>query len=160
VIARRTAGDDTGVVLERRTRMPFGPIELLVIKFPGNRFTGDIMPALADLVENGTIHIVDLLFVHKSAAGDVSLLEFDDLAPDVAGQWAPLVADVTPLLNDVDAYELAASLDNDSSAGLMLFENTWATRFADAIRNAHGEVVLNERIPGVVIDEVLASTSA
>ena len=93
--------------------MPFGPIELLVVKFPGNRFTGDLMPALSELVENGTIHIVDLLFVHKNAAGDTSLFEFDDLAPDESGQWAPLAADVTPLLNDDDALKLAASLDND-----------------------------------------------
>ncbi|HEX5499597.1 MAG TPA: DUF6325 family protein [Thermomicrobiales bacterium] len=140
--------------------MPFGPIELLVIKFPGNRFTGDILPAMAELVETGTVHIVDLLFVHKNAAGETSLLEFDDLAPDESGQWAPLATDVTPLLNDDDALQLAAGLDNDSSAGILLFENSWAARFAQAVRNAHGEVVLNERIPGAVIDEVLASASA
>ncbi|HEU0116766.1 MAG TPA: DUF6325 family protein [Thermomicrobiales bacterium] len=139
--------------------MPFGPIELLVVKFPGNRFTGEIMPAMAELVENGTVHIVDLLFVHKDASGAVSLFEFDDLAPDIFGQWAPLVTDVTPLLNEDDAYELAASLDNDSSAGLLLFENTWAKRFADAIANAHGEVLLNERIPRVVVEEIVAATA-
>jgi hypothetical protein len=139
--------------------MPFGPIELLVVKFPGNRFTGDLMPALSELVENGTIHIVDLLFVHKNAAGETSLFEFDDLAPDESGQWAPLAADVTPLLNDDDALQLAASLDNDSSAGILLFENSWATRFAQAVRAAHGEVVVNERIPQAVIDDVLAATT-
>jgi uncharacterized membrane protein len=136
-----------------------GPIELLVVKFPGNHFTGELVPALAELVENGTIRIADLLFLVKNADGDVTLLEFSDLAPDVYGLWDPLVSDVTPLLNEDDAYQLAATLENDSSAGLLLFENTWAARFAQAVRNANGEVVLNERIPGVVIDEILAATA-
>ena len=136
-----------------------GPIELLVVKFPGNQFTGEIIPALAELVENGTIRIADLLFVVKNADGDVTLLEFSDLAPDVYGLWDPLVSDITPLLNEDDAYQLAASLENNSSAGLLLFENTWAAIFAQAVRNANGEVVLNERIPGVVIDEILAATA-
>jgi uncharacterized membrane protein len=136
-----------------------GPIELLVVKFPGNQFTGELVPALAELVENGTIRIADLLFLVKNADGDVTLLEFSDLAPDVYGLWDPLVSDITPLLNEDDAYQLAATLENDSSAGLLLFENTWAARFAQAVRNANGEVVLNERIPGVVIDEILAATA-
>lgn len=137
--------------------MPLGPIELLVIKFPGNQFTGEIIPALTELVESGTVRIVDLLLLVKNDAGEVTLLEFGDLAPDVFGQWDPLVADTTPLLNEDDAYQLAASLENNSSAGVMLFENTWAARFADAVRNARGEVVLNERIPRVVIEELVAS---
>jgi hypothetical protein len=136
-----------------------GPIELLVVKFPGNHFTGELIPALTELVESGTIRIADLLFLVKNADGEVTLFEFSDLAPDVFGLWDPLVSDITPLLNEDDAYQLAASLENDSSAGLLLFENTWAANFAQAVRNANGEVVLNERIPGVVIDEILAATA-
>jgi hypothetical protein len=139
--------------------MPFGPIEMLVVKFPGNRFTGEIMPAMAELVENGTVQIVDLLFVHKDATGAVSLFEFNDLAPDIFGQWAPLATNVTPMLNEDDAHQIAAGLDNDSSAGLVLFENTWAKRFADAIAAAHGEVLLNERLPRVVVEEIVAATA-
>lgn len=136
-----------------------GPIELLVVKFPGNAFSGEIIPALTDLVESGTIRIADLLFLVKNGDGDVTLLEFSDLAPDIFGMWDPLVSDITPLLNEDDAYLLAGSLENNSSAGLLLFENTWAANFAQAVRNANGEVVLNERIPGVVIDEILAATA-
>lgn len=139
--------------------MPLGPIELLVVKFPGNRFTGEIIPALTELVERGTVRIVDLLLLVKNEAGEVTLLEFSDLAPDVSGQWDPLVSDITPLLNEDDAYQVAASLENNSSAGVMLFENTWATRFADAVRKANGEVVLNERIPRVVIEELVAAAA-
>jgi uncharacterized membrane protein len=137
-----------------------GPIEMLVVKFPGNKFSGEIIPALGELVENGTVRIVDLLFAVKNKDGEVTVLEFGDLAPDIFGQWDPLVSDVTPMLNEDDARELTASLENNSSAALMLFENTWATRFVDAVSNARGEVILNERIPRAVVQELTAELSS
>jgi uncharacterized membrane protein len=137
-----------------------GPIEMLVVKFPGNKFSGEIIPALGELVENGTVRIVDLLFAVKDKDGEVTVLEFGDLAPDIFGQWDPLVSDVTPMLNEDDARELTASLENNSSAGILLFENTWATRFVDAVSNARGEVVLNERIPRAVVQELTAELTA
>jgi uncharacterized membrane protein len=140
--------------------MSLGPIEMLVVKFPGNRFSGEIIPALAELVENGTVRIVDLLFAVKNKQGDVKVLEFGDLDPDIFGQWDPLVSDVTPMLNEDDARELTASLENNSSAALLLFENTWATRFVDAVSNARGEVVVNERIPRAVVQELTAELSS
>jgi uncharacterized membrane protein len=133
---------------------------MLVVKFPGNRFSGEIIPALAELVENGTVRIVDLLFAVKNKQGDVKVLEFGDLDPDIFGQWDPLVSDVTPMLNEDDARELTASLENNSSAALLLFENTWATRFVDAVSNARGEVVVNERIPRAVVQELTAELTA
>lgn len=139
--------------------MPLGPIEMLVISFPGNQFTGEIVPALAELIESRTIRIVDLLFVIKDEQGKVAVLEFDDLTSDVLGLFTPLVTDTIPMLNEEDAYELAEALENNSSAGIMLFENTWATRFADAIHKAKGEVVLNERIPRAAIEELIAATA-
>jgi hypothetical protein len=114
--------------------MAIGPVELLVVRFPGNEFKGEIVPALRELVESRTIRIIDILFAHKSAAGELTLLEINDL--------------------DAEAY------GHNSSGALMLFENTWATRFADAVHNAKGEVVLNERIPRVVIEELLAAEPA
>ena len=137
--------------------MQLGPIEMLVVKFPGNQFTGEIMPALLELVDRGIVRVVDLLLVKKDEDGRVALFELSDLEPDVFGIFSPLVTDVTPLLNEDDAFGLAASLENNSSAGLLLFENVWATRFADAIRAAQGEVMLNERIPRVVVDEIVAA---
>lgn len=139
--------------------MTFGPIEMLMIRFPGDQISGDLAPALTELVNDGLVHIVDLLFIRKDAAGSVSVFELGDLNPDLAKQYAPLLTDVTELLNEEDAYELADSLENGSSAGIMLFENVWATRFAQAVRASNGEVLLNERIPNNVIEEVVAATS-
>ena len=134
-------------------------MEMLMIRFPGDQISGDLAPALTELVNDGLVHIVDMLFIRKDAGGSITVFELGDLSPDLAGQYAPLLNDVTELLNQEDAYELAESLDNGSSAGIMLFENVWAIRFAQAVRASNGEVLLNERIPNSVIEEVLAATS-
>src|SRR5947207_15799969 len=126
--------------------MALGPIELLVVKFPGNQFRGEIIPALKELVEGGVIRIVDILFLHKGADGQLTLLEINDLEAEMFGLFDPIVSDITKLLSHEDAEQLGNPLENDSSAVLMLFENTWATGLADALRNAQGELVLSERI--------------
>jgi len=118
---------------------------------------GDIVPALQEVGEQGTRRLVALLFISEDEAGNVRLFELAELAPDLAGRFQPLANDITTLLNEEDAHELSASLERNSSAGIMLFENTWATRFAQAVREAQGEVLLNERIPHQVIVEVLAA---
>ena len=139
--------------------MTFGPIEMLMIRFPGDQISGDLVPAMSELVNGGLVRIVDLLFIRKDAGGSVTVFELGDLSPVLAGQYAPLLNDVTELLNEEDAYELAESLESGSSAGIMLFENVWATRFAQAVRASNGEVLLSERIPNSVIEEVAAASS-
>ena len=54
--------------------MAVGPVDVYIIGFPGNKFTGRIAPAILDLVENGTIRVLDLLFVMKDADGVVTTL--------------------------------------------------------------------------------------
>ena len=137
--------------------MALGPVELLVVKFPGNEFTGEIAPALRELVEHGTIRIIDLLFIKKDAAGTVTANELADLAPDLYAVFDPLVAGIAGLLADDDVRALAGALENNSSAGVLLFENVWATRFRDAVLNAHGQLLLSERVPRAVIEEVAAA---
>ncbi len=138
--------------------MPFGPVELLVIEFPGSHFTGEITPALAELVQNNTISIIDLLVIHKDAAGNVVALEINDLDDDDYAVFdAALPDELAGLLTEDDALSIAAALPNNYTAGLLLFENTWAARFAQAVRGARGEVLLNERIPHAVIEELIAT---
>src|SRR5688572_459027 len=131
--------------------MALGPVELLVVKFPGNEFRGEIAPALRELVENGTIRIIDLLFIKKDADGTVTANELMDLAPDLYEIFDPLVSDIEGLLADDDVQALAGALENNSSAGVLLFENVWATRFQEAVLNANGQLILSERIPRSVI---------
>jgi Family of unknown function (DUF6325) len=137
--------------------MNLGPIELLVVKFPGNRFTGEISQALGDLVHNGTIRIIDLVFAMKTDDGVLHVLELGDLDPDSQSALEPLMDEPMGLLTEDDLVWLAGKIPSGSAAGAMLFENVWATHFADAIVNAHGEVMINERIPRRVIDELAAA---
>jgi uncharacterized membrane protein len=137
--------------------MSYGPIELLVVGFPGNQFTGQVAPALAELVESGLIRIIDILFVQKDTEGVVTEIELADLSEDVYVVFDPLVDDLTGLLTHDDAERLAVSLAPNSSAGIMLFENTWAKRFADAVRDANGQVIVNERIPRAVIEQLIGA---
>ena len=140
--------------------MSLGPIELLVVKFPGNQFKGEIAPALKDLVEGGLIRVVDILFVHKDQDGEVTVLEINDLDDDDFSRFDPVVSDITGMLTPDDAKWFSQGLENDSSGAIMLFENAWATRFRDALLNANGQVVLNERIPKAVVDELVATPAA
>lgn len=137
--------------------MALGPIEMLVVKFPGNQFTGEIAPALAELVDAGTIRVIDFVFIMKDADGTLTSVELADLPDDAASAFAPVVDDVSGMLSEDDIRDLGGLLDPNSSAGLMLFENAWAAKFAQAVRNANGEVVLSERIPRQVIEEIAAS---
>ena len=138
--------------------MALGPIEVLVVAFPGNEFNGAILPELERLVESGTIAIVDGLFIRKDGDGTVTFVEFgeDGVAGDVA-RLAGLMDQLDSLISDEDIDEIAAGLDPDSSAAMLVFENTWAKPFADAVVDSGGVMVTNFRVPRVVVDEVLAA---
>jgi uncharacterized membrane protein len=129
----------------------YGPAELVVIHFPGNQFRGEILPALADLVESRTIRLIDLLVVIKQAEGEISVLEAREAFPD--GPIKALVGDAN-LLGSDDVDAIAEQLEPDSSAAVLLFEHLWAVTFVQAIRDAGGQVLMQERIPAAAVEEV------
>jgi len=137
--------------------MPLGPIEILEVKFPGNQFKGEIAPALAELVESGMIRIIDFLFVGRDENGQVLVTEFNDLGESLVAVFDPIVSEVSELISEEDIAELSVALEPGSSAAIMLFENVWATRFAEALRGANAEIILNERIPLSVIEAAVAA---
>ena len=137
--------------------MLLGPVELLVVQFPGNEVKGDVVPAIKDLVDKGTIRIIDILFIKKDQDGNVTMREINDLDDASFAAFNPIVAEIDGLVSSDDVQQLAATLNNDSSAGVMLFEDTWATRLHDAIVDAQGKVVLIDRIPQAVIEQALAA---
>lgn len=139
--------------------MAYGPVEMLAVKFPGNKFTGEIAPALEELVDSGMIRIIDLLFVLKDEKGEVFVYEMNAFGDEVAAVLEPMVQQDDELLSQSDAESIALLLEPNSSAALLLFENTWATRFVTALANADGELLVNARIPRAVIDEILAETA-
>jgi Family of unknown function (DUF6325) len=132
--------------------MAYGPAELIVVKFPGNRFRGEIIPALADLVETGTIRLIDLLFVMKDEDGSITTLEAETIT-ETEAQLGEIAGD-SGLMSEDDVELVAEELEPGSSAGLLLFEHTWAAPFTQAMRDAGGELIYDERIPAAVVEEV------
>ena len=127
--------------------MAIGPVEYVIIKFPGNQFKGEIVPALAGLVESGTVRILDLVFVLKDEDGNIASLEYEDLPglADVDGE-------ADGLLNEEDLEMAAEVLEPNSSGLLIVWEDRWATPLAEAIRNAGGVIVAGERVPHEIVE--------
>jgi hypothetical protein len=133
-----------------------GPVDLVLLGFPGNQFTGEIAPALRDLVSSGTVRILDLVFITKDADGNTAGVELSDLG-EVGAAFEDIDGEVSELLTDEDIVAAGEELEPNSSAALLMFENTWAGRLAAAIRAADGEVVAYERIPRDALDEFLSA---
>lgn len=129
-----------------------GPMELIVLGFDGNKFTGEITPALLDLVDRGIVRIIDLAIVVKDESGDAVILEMQDLSADVASAMTRLAGEITGLLSEADLGDLADDMKPNSTVAVFLCEHLWATKFASAVRGAGGTLVLSERIPGDVVD--------
>ena len=124
-----------------------GPVEYLIVAFPGNQFRGEIAPALADLVEAGTIRIIDVAFASKDENGEVAAFELSDLDPEVREGIENLGAEAGGLFNDDDLMAAAEELEPNTSAALLVWENVWAKPVAAAIRDAGGELYDYDRVP-------------
>jgi Family of unknown function (DUF6325) len=136
--------------------MGIGPVDVYIIGFPGNKFTGRITPAIMELVENGTIRVIDVLFIMKDQEGLVTTLEASDLDEEGAGF---LAIEVTKpgALGWEDAEEVSDDLPLNSSALLIAFENLWATKVVDALRAADAVLIDQIRIPADVVEAALAA---
>jgi hypothetical protein len=131
--------------------MGIGPVEYMVVAFPGNKFKGEIAPALGDLVESGTIRIIDLAFVLKDAEGNVTGAELEDAGSEVASAFRTLTMERGGLINETDLQDIGAALEPNSSAAILVWEDLWAARFADAVRGAGGVLVDIQRIPHEIV---------
>lgn len=140
--------------------MGIGPVEYLIVAFPGNQFKGEIVPALKEQVEAGTIRIIDLAFVLKDADGAVVTAEMADLDSDVYKAFDSLSPEQMGLLNEEDLAAAGEELDPNSSAALLVWEDVWATKVRDAIRNAGGELLDLERVPGEVVEAAVEFANA
>jgi Family of unknown function (DUF6325) len=135
-----------------------GPVEYIIVGFPGNQFNGDIAPALADLIASGTIKILDLVFISKDEDGNTLSFEFDELAE--LAQFGDLDGEVGGLLGPEDIEHAAADLEPNSSAALLMWEDTWAIPFVEAMRAAGGVLIEGSRIPHDLIEAAFAELSA
>ena len=135
--------------------MSIGPVEYMIVAFPGNRLKGEIVPALAELVEAGTLRIIDLAFVMKDADGVVVTAEMGDLDSEVFKAFDALSPETMGLLNQEDLAAAGEELEPNSSAALLVWEDVWATKLRDAILNAGGELLDLERVPHEIVNAAM-----
>ena len=128
-----------------------GPVDYAVIAFPGNRFRGEIAPAIGELVDAGTIRVIDVAFVGKSAEGETVAMELTELDPDVQAGLDRAGIEVGGLFNEDDLMDVAQGLEPDMSAAVLVWENVWARKVTQAMRDAGGELVAFERLPHDVV---------
>jgi uncharacterized membrane protein len=132
-----------------------GPVDVAVVLFEGNQFNGQVAPALAELQQSGTVRIIDLAFLTRDAQGNAAFVEVEDA--DVAEAFSGITESQLDLLNDEELMAMAQGLDPESSAMVVVWENTWASRLASAIRGSGGELISYLRIPR---DTVVAAIEA
>jgi len=132
-----------------------GPVEYMVVAFPGNKFTGAIAPALKELQDSGTVRVIDLAFVTKDAGGNVAALEIEDLESDAGVAFKTIEAAVGDLLNQDDLMAVGEELEPNSSAAVLVWEDAWAAKLAQAIRDSGGILLDLERLPHEVVQAAL-----
>jgi hypothetical protein len=134
-----------------------GPIDYLVVEFPGSKMTGEGLPLLVDLVDRGIIRILDFVFVKKELDGSVRGMAIADLDKDGKLDLAVFEGASSGLLAKEDLEEAGGVLEPGSSAGLLVYENRWAAPFARELRRGGGQLVASGRIP---VQAVLAALDA
>ncbi len=124
-----------------------GPVDYLVVEFPENQanFNGEMAQALSDLAAAGTIRILDLMILRKDADGSIDAFEIEEL--DELEPLRQIEADLAELLAAKDVAHLAEAMENGTTAGVVVWENTWAAPFASAARRSGGQLVATGRIP-------------
>jgi hypothetical protein len=123
-----------------------GPIDYVLIEWPGRQPNGEAAPYLVDLVERGVIRVLDLVFITKADDGSVAGMEISEVADQVE-EMRVFEGASSGVLTDEDAAEAAEALEPGTSAALLVFENAWAAPFAAAVRRSGGQLVANGRIP-------------
>jgi hypothetical protein len=129
------------------TDTELGPIDYLVVEFPGDKqnFTGAMAKELAALIDNNTVRVLDLVIVQKDENGEFEALELDDL--DDVGELEAAEATLAEILAAEDLAHIANAMDPGTVAAVLVWENTWASPFATAIRESEGQLVASGRIP-------------
>lgn len=152
LLAIHPFGEDTPVAV--------GPVEYLVVAFPGSRFTGAIAPALAQVVASKAVRILDLTFVYRAEDGSIETIELEELDPEDVVSFEPVEGEVSGMLNSDDVRTLGENVPPGSSAALIVWEDLWALPLTEAVRAAGGQLVAHERIPADVAEAAVSAAAS
>jgi uncharacterized membrane protein len=140
---------------ERSFPMTYGPIDFLALEFKTDQLTGESLHALLELVEKKIIRIIDLVIILKDQDGDYQVLEIEELSPDVMAIFDPLDIEISGIIQVEDIELIAEAMENNTTAALLLIENLWAIKFGEAVNRASGRMVMFDRIPFEVVNEMM-----
>ena len=132
-----------------------GPVEYMIVAFPGNQSRAEIAPAIQELTSSGLIRVIDVGYVSKDAEGNVNAAEAQDTESAAGRAFQRIEAQIGPLLNEDDLTMIGEELEPESSAAVLVWEDVWAAKLKSAIRNAGGVLLQIERIPYEIVDEAV-----
>jgi uncharacterized membrane protein len=138
---------------EAKPGRTMGPVDYLMVRFPGNKFSGKIVPELTDLEKRGIVRVIDLVFITRDANGQLFVSEAKDLKGDAARAYEQIANNIQEWFSQDDVTTIASTLPNNSSAALLLYENVWAIKFKEALLEADAELIDMGRIPGEAIEK-------
>ncbi|KPK07908.1 MAG: hypothetical protein AMJ56_12600 [Anaerolineae bacterium SG8_19] len=135
--------------------MTYGPIDMIVLEFENIKLTGKILPALLDLAEKKIVRVMDLIVIQKYEDGEHEVLEIEQLDEDLLAVFDPLDIEISGIVQVEDIEAITAGMENNTTVAVLLFENLWAVQFKEAVLEADGRLLHQERIPEEVIEETL-----
>jgi hypothetical protein len=145
---------------ETRDNDALGPISYLIVEFPGNKMTGEGLPILVDLVDRGLIRILDLRFITRDADGSTQFIDLQDIDRDGTFDVAVFDGVSSGLLDESDISDATSVIEPGSSAGILIFENRWATPFTQALRRGNAQLVAAGYIPHDILAASLDATES
>jgi uncharacterized membrane protein len=135
--------------------MTYGAVDLLALEFHTDQLKGEIVPELLELVRNKIVRLIDLVVIRKYEDGHHEALEMQQLAPDLLSVFDPLEVEISGIIQIEDIEGIAEAMEKGTSAAVLLVENVWAIKFAEAVLRANGRLLLHDRIPFEVVNEAL-----
>jgi hypothetical protein len=134
-------------MIEDRELDELGPVDYIVVEFPGSKFNGEIAPTLIDLVDRNIIRVLDIVIIKKDDNGEIEAFELPDLDEGELGELRTYETALALLLSEDDVINLAGAMEPGSTAAVLVWENTWAAPFASTVRRAGGQLIASGRIP-------------
>jgi len=132
-----------------------GPVDFLVVLFPGNKFSGKIAPELERLQKNGIIRIIDLVFILRDKKGKTLFTEARNLGGKEGEAFKAFTSNLGDWLSEQDIEDIGAMIPKNSAAAALLFENTWAVEFKKTLLDADAQLLTQGRIPGEQVLKVM-----
>lgn len=136
--------------------MTIGPLEFKVMGFPGDNFTGEILPELKHLQLHGTIRVIDLVLITKDAAGEIATVDVSDLKAEASDRYGWFIGDLLGLLTPEEIARTVSAVPPNGSAALLLLEHRWAVRLQEALLRANGVLLSHDSITPETLERVAA----